>query len=169
VSIHPQTFPDPALPNNVIAPLWTDLDPSAGGYLYAGKVTQDGATWFVLEWRKVPVYQTTMVQTFEIWIETGATEDVGFVYQKVSGSGAATGLNAGAENSDGSSGLNLGIAPAAGDAYTVIASGPRPGESETINYLLTGHTPGKYRVVARMTSPLMIGLAVQELRIKVSQ
>jgi subtilisin family serine protease len=169
LSIHPQTFPDPAHPNNVIAPFWTDLDPSAGGDLYAGKVTRDGATWFVLEWREVPTYQTTKLQTFEIWIETGATEKVGFVYQKVSGSGAGTGLNAGAENSDGSSGLNLGPAPAAGDAYTVVASGPRPGESETIRYKLTGHIPGTYRVVARMTSPSVRGITVVELRIKVSQ
>ena len=27
----PQTFPNAARPNNVIAPFWTDLNPAAGG------------------------------------------------------------------------------------------------------------------------------------------
>ena len=29
----PQTFPNPARPNNVVAPFWSDLDPSAAGAL----------------------------------------------------------------------------------------------------------------------------------------
>ena len=33
----PQMFPDPFAPNNVLAPYWTDLDPSSGGALRAAE------------------------------------------------------------------------------------------------------------------------------------
>ena len=51
-----QSFPDPTAPNNVLAPFWTDLNPSAGGNLYAAILsdsTSDNA-WIVLEWAEVP-------------------------------------------------------------------------------------------------------------------
>src|SRR5262249_45920271 len=31
VDFNPQTFPNPARPNNVLAPFWTDLNPAFGG------------------------------------------------------------------------------------------------------------------------------------------
>jgi hypothetical protein len=168
VSYRPQTFPDPAQPNNVIAPLWTDLNPGAGGKVYTANVSQAGATWIVLEWSGVPIYQTQELQTFEIWIEAGATEDVGFVYGPVTGTGASTGLTVGAENSDGTSGINVTVLPATGNADTVVASGPRPGESETITYVLTGARAGSYDVVASMKSPLVPGTTVQTITIDVA-
>ena len=34
----PQDVPDPARPNNVLAPYWTDLNPALGGRVYVGRV-----------------------------------------------------------------------------------------------------------------------------------
>ena len=45
----PQTFPDAARPNNVLAPYWTDLNPGAGGSVSIGGLTDQVNTWIVLE------------------------------------------------------------------------------------------------------------------------
>ena len=37
----PQTFPNPARPNNVLAPFWTDLNPAAGGAIRIATLTGD--------------------------------------------------------------------------------------------------------------------------------
>jgi hypothetical protein len=163
----PQTFPDPRQPNNVLAPLWTDLDPSAGGHVYVARVRRGERRWIVVEWRRVPVYHSTARQTFEVWIRAGSVEKIAYAYDHVAGPGAATGLTVGAENSDGTSGRNLDHRPVAGEEVTVVMGLPRPGETETIPYHVTGHAAGTYELVATMTSPAVEGVTVRKIRITV--
>ncbi len=65
----------------MLASFWTDLNPEAGGNLYAAELSDGGTgrSWIVLEWEDVAVFSTpTETQTFQIWIETtpGAEEAV---------------------------------------------------------------------------------------------
>ena len=52
VDFAPQTFPNPARPNNVIAPFWTDLNPAGRRARSASATLTDGvgARWLVVDW-----------------------------------------------------------------------------------------------------------------------
>jgi hypothetical protein len=47
----PQTLPDAAPPNGVLAPYWTDLDGTGTPGVYAGSLTDGVNRWLVLESR----------------------------------------------------------------------------------------------------------------------
>ena len=71
-------FPNPALPNNVIAPYWAPLDASTGGVYYTsgGDVPN---RWWAVEWYQVRDYCSDSRLTFEVVLfENG---DIEFRYQ----------------------------------------------------------------------------------------
>ena len=51
---HTTAIPHPALPNDLVAVYWTDLDPSAGGMLYT-YTGPDNAFW-VVQWEQIPIW-----------------------------------------------------------------------------------------------------------------
>jgi subtilase family protein/fibronectin type III domain protein/PA domain-containing protein len=71
--------PDPARPNNILAPFWTDLDgSSAPGFLI--DVLSDGTnSWIVVEYR-VNIFGTSDRQTFQVWIGIDGSEDITYAY-----------------------------------------------------------------------------------------
>jgi hypothetical protein len=171
----PQHFPNAAKPNNVLAPLWTDLNPSASG---AGQIRVATLTngpnlgWIVVDWAGVKNFGNATTHSFEVWIKyqrgtsTGpASEEVTYSYGPNTtfpgdgpGLGNAgtgdpdSGVNWGAENRDGSSGANIATAPANGSEYQVHTTPPTAGGSVTIPYDITSKLTGTYRSVASMTS-----------------
>jgi subtilisin family serine protease len=160
----PQNIPDPASPNNVLAPFWTDLDPEAGGNLYGAFFSDNdnGRFWIVLEWEDVAVHSTpTETQTFQIWIEfTPGTESISYAYDTVEGSGDPVGLVVGAENRAGTSAVQLGEVPASGEDYSILTSPPERG-AVTITYTATGITKGSHRIPARLTSDIQSGTTTE--------
>jgi subtilisin family serine protease len=160
-------FPNPARPNNVIAPFWTDLNPGAGGAIRAAGLIDPGACggqdcrWIVIDYDHVPVFGTSpsRTQTFEIWIQRGPAghEGITIEYGDLTYPAADTGMNVGAENRAGSSGVNLDPLPADDQAYTVNAGFPTPGGSVTITYDAKGIRAGTYTLSARMTSNQTVG------------
>ena len=76
-----QNLPDPAAPNNVIAPFWTDLDmdgtsptDSGGGIWYAGLLSSGPFTWLVLEWQNAELFGLPgSAYTAQVWIELGSS------------------------------------------------------------------------------------------------
>ena len=56
-------FPDPGVPNSVIAPLWTDLlqGESGIGDIHTGIVVDGSDTWFVVEWYKAREWSTEIL------------------------------------------------------------------------------------------------------------
>jgi len=162
VEFVPQTFPDPERPNNVLAPFWTDLDPSQGGEVRAALVSG----YIVLEWRDVAVFSLPgEKQSFQLWVRTGATEGIHFAYGTIVGSGDPAGLNVGAENRSGTSGKNLGSVPASGDEYSVLTGPPTPGGLVTIDYKAFARNAGIFDVIATLTSSITPGETTKVVRL----
>ena len=173
VNFIPQTLPNPARPNNVLAPFWTDLHvgrvPTGGGIRVASG-TVGGIPSLIIDWQDVPSFETgtsgTELNSFQIWIRTGAVEDITFTYGPIGGPDSI-GLTVGAENRDGSSGVNLGSVPAEDDDYEILTSPPTPGGSITIPYEALGTKVGAYDLTATATSPIFNGTATSVVRITV--
>jgi subtilisin family serine protease len=162
VNYIPQTFPDPARPNNVLAPYWTDLNPAAGGALRATYLSDGTRWWLVLDWENVPIWTTGEPRSFQIWIQDtpAGVESITYAYGPAMGPGDPEGLTVGAENRDGTSGVNLGEIPSAGDGYTITTSPPQAGGSKTITYEAQSQSrTGNYDIVASMTSNVTAGTA----------
>ena len=161
----PQDVPDPNAPNNVLAPYWTDLNPSAGGSVWINELYDGTDLWIVVEFQDVPVYTSGEARTFEVWINTNygpGGEHVTYAYDSV-GAGEPSGLVVGAENRDGTSAVELS-APDVGtvpdiNGYVVVAGTPTPGGTAAIDYEVLGKHPGRSMVTALMQSDQTRGTA----------
>jgi hypothetical protein len=167
VDFVPQTLPNPARPNNVLAPFWTDLNPGAGGGLRAGVLTDGVDNWLVLDWDGVPTFGTSQTQSFEIWIQLTA-EAITYSYGTVTGTGSPDGLTVGAENRDGSSGVNLGFVPAAGNEFVITAGAPTAGGTVTVTYTAQGRRAGSYPLPARLQTSITPGVTTEVVTIQVT-
>jgi hypothetical protein len=163
----PQTFPDAARPNNVLAPYWTDLNPGAGGSLSTGELTDGVNSWIVLEWKAVPIFGTTAAQSFQIWIQEGDTESITYAYGPVTGGAAPDGANAGAENREGSSGKNIAPFPVTDSDYTVNTTPPVPGAKLTIGYDALARKKGDFQLVSRLSSDITLGNTTEVVNVSV--
>ena len=118
-----QTFPNPARPNNTLAPFWTDLNPPAGGAIRVATLTDGSTTWLVIDYDGVRNFTGVVTHTFEVTIRvaggaagTGAaSEQITMSYDTTGAGDPGSGVNWGAENRDGTSGKNI---PAPGPATT---------------------------------------------------
>ena len=162
-------IPNPARPNNVLAPFWTDLDGSKAPGVLAGVLEAvDGTTWLVVEWR-VDVYGTSSRRTFQAWMRIGQ-EEIGFAYPAEDRPGdPGKPLIIGAENVNGSGGdqLPAGLAPA-GDLL-VKTSDPVPGGSLTYSVTVRGTAPGAGTVSTRMDSAQVPGVTTVTSRVTVRE
>jgi subtilisin family serine protease len=166
----PQDLPDEVTPNNVLGAFWTDLDPSAGGLLYAATVTDGVDEWIVLEWEEVPSWSdSSQIHTFQIWLQvTGGIESNSFEYSVVM-EPDPIGLTVGAENRLGTSGAMLDpVVPVDGDAYHIETSPPPPGGAVTITYDAVGEAPGSYDIEARLESSVDNGVTIETVHLEVT-
>ncbi len=104
-----QNLPAPNLPNNLMAPFWTDLDMGSDG---------DGAEWFVgvfnvglpdtvtiYEWNNIPLFgDPTTRFSFQIWVQNGTSGNIWFTYGQIDNVSTPSGVTVGVENSDGTVG-----------------------------------------------------------------
>jgi hypothetical protein len=154
----PQHFPNPNRPNNVIAPFWSDLNPSASG---AGAVRigvlTDGVThWIVVDWNGVKNFGNATTHTFEIWLQL-ESEGITISYDTVGAGDPDSGVNYGAENRTGTSGKDIVPAPLGGSEYIVTVSPPTAGGTASILYDASAGRAGTYRSIASMTSNVTPG------------
>lgn len=173
----PQTFPNSARPNNVVAPVWTDLNPAAAGAIRIGILGDGDNDWIVVDWAGVRNYGNATVHTFETWLRLdGGAAGTGPVSEEITisyGVGNASagdpdaGVNWGAENRTGTSGVNIASAPANGSEYAVHTAPPAAGGSATITYNTRSKKAGTYKTVAGMTSNVTPGTTqvVKELTV----
>ena len=177
----PQHFPNAARPNNVLAPMWTDLNPSASGAgaIRISTLTGGGFTWVVIDYDGVKNFGNATTHSFEIWLQAASgaagtgpsSEAITFSYGPNptfpgdgpglgnAGSGDPdSGQNWGAENRDGTSGQNIAApGPANGSEYAVITAPPTAGGSVTITYDASSKKLGTYKSIAGMTSNVTPG------------
>ena len=72
------TGPDPARPNNVLAPFWTDLDGTGAPGILAGVLADGDDRWLVFEYQ-VNVFGNDL-RTFQVWIGLNGAEDITYAY-----------------------------------------------------------------------------------------
>ncbi len=160
-----QSFPDPARPNNVLAPFWTDLDPTAGGALRAGILTDGLNDWLILDWENVVNFEhPAETNSFQVWIGLNGVEDVSFVYGAVTG-GADGLLTVGAENKFGNRGTNVyangtGTPPGPMTELVVTSTPGAPADPHVITFSALGARRGEWENCAEMTSNAFRGRTI---------
>lgn len=159
-------IPDPTAPNNVLAPLWTDLDPSSGGAVRIGILNDGVSEFLVVEWEDVPTFSRNGTNSFQVWIALGATEGTWFAYDGEQVPDAASGAVTGAENRDGTSGV-VADPPSDGTVYAVTTAPPTAGGTVTFDYSATGVLRGSWDTWATLTSPLLRAIPAEQTTITV--
>jgi uncharacterized repeat protein (TIGR01451 family) len=138
-----QSLPDLATPNNVIAPLWTDIDMDGGdgvggGTWYVGNLAAGPSVFTVFEWEDAAQYDDpNTTYTFQIWIESG-TDNIWFVYDDITVPSGFYNTTVGVENNTGDAGFTYyyngsGTEPAVG---TDLKAGAVPGGMADFNFSL---------------------------------
>ena len=82
------TFSNVALPNasaprNMFAPLWTNLNPTLGGAVRIGTLTDGAHTWIVVDWAGVRNAVSPETNSVEIWVRINDIEEVVYSYGHV--------------------------------------------------------------------------------------
>jgi hypothetical protein len=130
-----QSFPDTTDPDGVLAPFWTDLNPSISGAVRITSLTDGTDDWIVVDWDAVREFSTTRSNSFEIWIgidsDAHPAEDITFAYSTIQGNGDGGFLTVGAENNTGTAGTSayvngVGTLPTSGDSLRVTSGGGGP-------------------------------------------
>ena len=159
ITFLPQNMPDPKLPNNVIAPFWTNL--SGEGTFYLATVDPDGSgtEWLVLEWKNVKDLGELDrgEYSFQIWIRVGADEEEIFMVYGLVEADRTDGFSVGAENKFGTSGRTLTELPTVETALAVKTVVPTIPGTHTITYTAKGVREGDWENCAEMTSDTFIG------------
>ncbi|MFC6017743.1 S8 family serine peptidase [Plantactinospora solaniradicis] len=165
----PASLPDPARPNNVLAPFWTDLDGTGAPGLYAATLEDGSNVWLVLEWQ-VNVWGTTSNRHFQVWIGLNGTQDIVFAYDP-----GALPANpnqpflVGAENADGSGGDSLPAGTLPTGDLRITSTDPTPGGSASYTVRVRGLLPGTGTVTSTLTSPIVPGTTVVTENVTVNQ
>ncbi|MEV4411627.1 S8 family serine peptidase [Catellatospora sp. NPDC049609] len=155
---------DPNRPNNVLAPYWTDLDGSKADGVRAATIKGGGIEWIVIEWR-VHRFGTQDAQRFQVWLATGADEDIRFAYDPKNLPGGAKTFAVGAENALGKGELRTAQP---GPDLRVRSTGGRPGGAAAYTVHVRAVLPADARVTTSMTSPEVPGTTVVRTRIPVT-
>lgn len=154
-------IPNPAKPNNVLAPFWTDLDGTGAPGILLNVLTDGINSWIVVEWR-VNDFGTANGRTFQVWLGSGGAQDIAFSYDAASVSTLPSGqdLVVGAENlaGTGGQGLPLNTLPTS-DLY-VTSTDPVPGASTSYTVTVKGLLPGSGRVTTSVVTPAVPGTTV---------
>lgn len=150
------TGPDPAPPNNVLAPFWTDLDGTGAPGLRIAVLSDGTSDWIVVE-HQVNVWGTTDLRSFQAWIGTGATQDITYAYEEAQADPAGQDFLVGAENSLGEGDMEA-VLPTAD--LTVTSTPATPGGTLTYTVDVRAQDDGQGTVTSRMTSPTLPGTTV---------
>lgn len=182
VAFAPQSFPNGARPNNVIAPFWTDTNVPAGGAIRIASLTDGSSSWLIVDYAAVKNFSNATTHTGEIWLRlasggagTGpSSEQITISYGPTmfpgdfgaTGNGNAalgdpgSGINWGAENRDGTSGKNIASAPADGSEYRPVLGAPVAGGMVVLPFDIWSKKLGTFHSDARMTSDQTPGTTI---------
>ncbi|MGH8774673.1 MAG: S8 family serine peptidase [Jiangellaceae bacterium] len=157
--------PDPARPNNMLAPFWTDLDGTGAPGFFVATLTDGVNTWIVVEFR-LNVFGTTSLRVLQTWIGINGTQDISYAYDPANLPGDPFGqpFLVGAENIAGEGDMEA-VLPT-GD-LRVTSTDPIPGGSTGYQVEVLGATVGDGTVRTVMEASTVSGLTVVTTPIEV--
>jgi hypothetical protein len=154
--------PDPARPNNMIAPLWTDLDGTGQPGLRVAVLSGGDDRWLVVQWNvktfgRVPVQP----QNFQIWLglttNTPSGQDISFAYAPGSPANPGIDFLVGAENVLGQ-GEMAAVLPTA--PQVVSSTDAVPGDTAGYTLDVTSNRIGGAQVQTEMTASRIPGTTI---------
>ena len=157
--------PDPARPNNMLAPFWTDLDGTEAEGIFAVVLTDGVNSWIVIEFR-LNVFGTTDLRVFQTWIGIDGTEDITYAYDPTNLPADPNGqpFLVGAENILGQGDMEA-VLPT--EDLRVTSTAPVPGASVTYVVDVRGIELGVGVVTTEMTSPDVPGTTIVTSEVQV--
>ncbi len=165
IEFDPPDGTSPARPNNMIAPLWSDLDgtDAAGIRVAIFSDSPNPATrnrWIVVQYN-VEVVGTEQAEVFQIWIglsnDASPAQDITWAYGPGSPTDPGLDFLVGAENLLGQ-----------GEMTAVLPTSPQvvtstdfvPGDTAGYTVDVTGNSSGEGQVTTEMTASLVPGVTV---------
>ncbi len=160
-SFNNQGIPNSGQPNNLVAPFWDDMNPSAGGAIYY----EARDSQFIVQYEAVPHYYDSNPETFQVIFNNDGS--IVFQYKIVS---AGEGCTVGIENGAGDDGLEvvananylhdeLAIRFATVPPLTWVTADPVGGtvsvggsEDVTLHFDATGLSAGTYEAMLVVSS-----------------
>jgi hypothetical protein len=170
ISFIPQDLPNPARPNNVLAPYWTDLDGTGAPGASVATLTDGTNTWLVVQWNVFVFGDSSPAgaRNMQVWMGIDGTDDVSYGYAADTvnvDAPAGTGLTVGAESPSGQFGAQI-TGPPAG-SYVVTATPGTAGESKTWTVTAKGTSKGNQTVTTSMDTNLNLGTTIVSTGVKV--
>jgi subtilisin family serine protease len=160
VEFDPPGIPNPAQPNNLLAPFWTDLNGDGAPGIRVVVLTDGVNSWVVVEWELNPFGTSGNEQIFQTWIGINGVEDISFAYDPANLPTSPWPLEVGAENVDGSAGDTLGFNVTPTVDLDVISSDPVPGGSVSYDVHVRGIIPGTGTATSTMVGDQLPGTTV---------
>ncbi len=164
------TGPNPARPNNFLAPFWTDLNGTgAPGILVNVLSNASGNDWIVVEWR-VNVFGTTDQRRFQAWIglndDADPRKDITFAYAAAQANPAGQPFLVGAENELGQGDVTSFLPTT---SQRVTSSPPTPGGTASYVVVARGEKVGAGVVTTEMVSAAVAGITVVRSTVQVTR
>ena len=120
-------IPDVEQPNDIIAPFWDDLNPSAGGNIYY--YYDEGMEQFIVQYQNLPRYEDGGSLTFQTILEA----DGSILYQYKDLNGTLDSATVGVENVNGSDGLEVAFNEEYVAEELAVSIEPIPGSLQPYN------------------------------------
>jgi hypothetical protein len=156
--------PDPARPNNMIAPLWTDLEgtdaPGIRVTALSGGPANARSTWIVIQWN-LEVFDSEQAEVFQVWLglsnDATPAQDISFAYATGSPTDPQQDFLVGAENIFGEGEMD-DVLPT--QPQRVTSTDLTAGDTVSYTVAVTGNQPGGGEVRTEMTASRMAGTAI---------
>ncbi|MGB8382598.1 MAG: S8 family serine peptidase, partial [Dermatophilaceae bacterium] len=167
----PQNLPDPARPNGLLAPYWTDLDGSGAEGLRATTLTDGQSTWLVVQW-DVHIFGDTSPagkRAMQVWIGVNGAEDISYGYDPsaLAPAPADPGLTVGVENVTGTHGAQIAVPPTG--SYRVTTTPGAPGGTLTFTLTVRGRQAGNETFTTTSQSDQVVGTTRVRTPIRVTR
>jgi len=157
-------IPDPASPNNILAPFWTDLDGTGAEGVRATVLTDGTDDWIVIQ-HDVNVFGTTDLRSFQVWIGINGTEDIWYQYAPNLADPFGVPFLVGAENKEGQGDMEAVLPTTAG--LRVASTDPTPGDVLTYTFKARALSNRSGDVVTEMRASGVPGVTVVRTRLTI--
>jgi hypothetical protein len=157
--------PDPAPPNNMLAPFWTDLDGTGAPGIRVAVLSGGGQSWVVVQYG-VNVFGTTDLREFQVWIGVNGVQDLSYTYATPQADPSGQPFLVGAENVLGDGDM---VAELPGADLVVTSTDPVPGDEVSYTVFVRGESRGAGVVTTEMTASGIPGVTIVTTGIEITK